>query len=130
MTNVETVQSIYQAFGAGDIPAILNQLADDVVWEQGGTDIGVPWLTPSTGKDHVGKFFASLGALEFTTFEPLNFLEGGDQVAGVVRAEATVRETGKSIAETEIHLWTFGADGKVCAFRHHVDTQQHISAAP
>ncbi len=66
----------------------------------------------------------------YQAFEPLNFLEGGDQVAGVVRVESTVRETGKSIDETEIHLWTFDADGKVCAFRHHVDTQQHISAAP
>jgi len=31
---VETVQRIYEAFGAGDVPAILELLADDVEWEQ------------------------------------------------------------------------------------------------
>jgi ketosteroid isomerase-like protein len=29
-----TVQGIYQAFGSGDVPAILERLAEDVAWEQ------------------------------------------------------------------------------------------------
>ena len=33
MGTVETVQRIYEAFGAGDVPAMLELLADDVEWE-------------------------------------------------------------------------------------------------
>jgi ketosteroid isomerase-like protein len=32
MSNVATVQSIYEAFGRGDIPAILDRISDDVIW--------------------------------------------------------------------------------------------------
>jgi ketosteroid isomerase-like protein len=31
MSNSQAVQSIYEAFGRGDIPAILDALADDVL---------------------------------------------------------------------------------------------------
>ena len=33
MSNLQTVQDIYAAFGRGDIPAILDELADDVRWD-------------------------------------------------------------------------------------------------
>ena len=33
MSNLPTVQSIYEAFGKGNIPAILDVLSDDVGWE-------------------------------------------------------------------------------------------------
>ena len=32
MSNIATVQGIYEAFGKGDVPAILAVLADDVAW--------------------------------------------------------------------------------------------------
>jgi ketosteroid isomerase-like protein len=33
VSNIATVQSLYEAFGRGDIPAILDMQADDVTWE-------------------------------------------------------------------------------------------------
>lgn len=131
MGNVETVQAIYEAFGTGDVPAILDHLAEDVTWDQHYPDRGVPWLKPRRGKDEVVGFFEAVGGgLEFTRFEPLNLLEGGDQVAAVIGLEATVKETGaKLVEEAEVHLWTFGPDGKVTDFRHVVDTLQHVEAA-
>ena len=35
MAQVDTAQQIYQAFGRGDVPAILERLADNVEWEYG-----------------------------------------------------------------------------------------------
>ena len=40
--NVGTVAAIYEAFGRGDLPAILDQLADDVQWEQGIRETAIP----------------------------------------------------------------------------------------
>jgi ketosteroid isomerase-like protein len=52
-TYLETVQSIYQAFGRGDVPAILSRLSPDVQWEQWPDNTaqraGVPWLRAVRG---------------------------------------------------------------------------------
>jgi len=77
----------------------------------------------------VPKFFESLSELEITRFEPLAFLEGDGMVAVPLRVELTVRATGRKVRDLEVHLWTFGADGKVTRFRHVVDTQQFALAA-
>lgn len=125
MGHLSTVQSIYEAFGRGDIPAILERLHPDVEWEHDSADHGVPWLAPRRGREAVLQFFEALQALEITRFEPLGFLAGQDQVAGTVRLHATHRVTGKEIRDLELHLFSFDAQGRVSRFRHFVDTFQH-----
>ena len=134
MSDVATVQAIYAAFGRGDIPAILERLAEDVAWEQwtGGSPAaaGIAYLAPRTGRAEVGQFFAALGALEFHAFEPTGFLEGDHQVAALIRLDVTVRATGKRFQDDEVHLWTFDDAGRVVRFRHYVDTAKHLAALP
>jgi ketosteroid isomerase-like protein len=128
--NIATVFSVYEAFGRGDVPFILDQLDDAVEWEQGGLDHGIPWLQPGRGRDHAAGFFSRLGDnAELTVFEPGEPMANDRQVAVPVSIEATVKATGKRIVEqNEVHLWTFGPDGKIVAFRHLVDTHQHWAA--
>ena len=128
MTNIPAVQAIYEAFGKGDIPAIIDHLVDEVEWERGGTDHGVPWLKPGRGKAHVMGFFQSLGAIDISRFVPTNLLEGGNQVCAVIDIELTVKATGVTVRDEELHLWTFGPDGKVSSFHHVLDTAQHVAA--
>jgi ketosteroid isomerase-like protein len=132
VSHIATVQEIYAAFGRGDIPAILDRLAEDVDWEAAGNsaqDEGVPWLLRRTGRSGAGEFFATLEAFEFRRFEPLSFLEGTGQVAAVIGIELAVRASGYVIEDEEVHLWTFDDSGLVSAFRHVVDTAKHIEAA-
>ena len=128
--HIATVFAIYEAFGRGDVGFILDQLDDDVEWEQGGLDHGVPWLQPGRGRDHAAGFFNRLADnADLTMFEPRAPMANETQVAVPVAIEATVRATGKRIVEqNEVHLWTFGAGGKVVAFRHLADTHQHWAA--
>jgi ketosteroid isomerase-like protein len=42
MQNSKIVQEMYAAFGRGDVPAILQRLADDVEWEYGVNSTDVP----------------------------------------------------------------------------------------
>jgi uncharacterized protein len=121
--NIQTVQAIYEAFGRGDVPAILDRLADDIEWEHDTPSFGLPWYEPRRGKAEVPGFFGDLmDNVVLTMFEPRNFLAGGDQVAVIVRYAAEVKKTGRALPEdTEIHVWTLGADGKVTNFCHVVD---------
>lgn len=130
MTQIETVQAIYEAFGRGDVPGILAHLADDVVWDHDSPGFGLPWYAPRTGAAEVPGFFGDLmDNVVLTHFEPLTFLAGGDQVAVVVRFALEVKRTGRSVdTDLEVHLWTLGADGKVVRFGHVVDKHAQWAA--
>jgi uncharacterized protein len=132
--NLETVKQIYAAFGRGDIPAILDALADDVAWEawadNSAATAGVPWLVPRHGKTGAAEFFGLLGrGLVVTDFRVLSLLDGGDHVAAEFEIACDVPSTGAHYRDEEIHLWTFNTAGKVIRLRHYADTAKHIRAA-
>ena len=129
MTHAATVAAIYEAFGRGDIPAILERISEDVQRERPGVDHGIPWLEPGRGKAHVLRFFEALGAMSFEAFEVTNILEHGATVVGLVSSTISVKASGQRFSDDEAHVWTFGADGRVAAFRHLCDTVVHKRAA-
>ncbi|MGQ0576536.1 MAG: nuclear transport factor 2 family protein [Pseudonocardia sp.] len=131
-TNADTVGALYAAFGRGDVPAILDVLADDVVWE-GWADntaqrAGVPWMARRCGPNQVAEFFAVVGSWTVDDFAVLDVIGTGRQVVAEVRAAFTLPGGGR-FAEEELHLWTFDDAGRVIGFRHYLDTAKHIAAA-
>jgi uncharacterized protein len=131
---VDTVKGIYDAFGRGDIPAILDTLADDVAWEEwndnSAAHAGVPWLQPRHGRDGAAAFFGLVGSqLHVRDFRVLSIMAGDHQVAAEFVIEADVPSTGGHYRDEEMHLWTFNAEGKVTRLRHYTDTAKHIRAA-
>lgn len=132
MGNVETLEAMYEAYGRGDVAAILDRLSDDVRWDVWDSASPVQeeifYIRPRTGKESVEDFFSSLAGLEFHKFEIANILAGGAQVVALINLDITVKATGKRVQDLEVHLWTFGPDGKVTAFRHILDTAKSAAA--
>jgi ketosteroid isomerase-like protein len=131
-TNVASVRAIYEAFGRGDIPAILARLRPDVEWEVGYEHNGdVPWLKSGRGRDHVKSFFATAGSgFTFHRFEVVDVIGGGPWVVGICSLEATWKPTGRTLVEAgELHLWRFDEAGMVASMRHVADTRQHARVA-
>lgn len=130
--NLITVQEIYAAFGRGDIPAILDAIADDCRWEAWADNsaqrAGVPYLQPRIGPSGVAEFFAAVAELEIHAFEVLDCISGRDQVAAEIQIEASTL-TGGRFRDDELHLWTLDDDGRIIRLRHYVDTAKHIAAA-
>src|SRR5262249_51415661 len=129
----EAVQSLYEAFGRGDIPAVLDLMADDVVWESwssGNTaqEAGVPWLKPRGGREGVADFFGVVGTFDIQDFQVLGFLDGGDKVAVEVMIDA-ISPAGEHFHDEEIHLYAFDESGMIKRLRHYVDTAKHMKAA-
>lgn len=124
MTNIDIVNGIYAAFGKGDVPAILQQVHDDVIWEYGTAPNDVPWLAPRRGKSGVGQSFQTAAELlDFRAFEVLEVCGNERVVMALVRLEAVVKATGKTLREEgEVHVWHFDSAGKVVKFRHAADT--------
>ena len=61
--NVTKVKAIYEAFGRGDVPAILSELAADVSWEFEGPS-QIPYTGTRRGVEQVMGFFEGIAASE------------------------------------------------------------------
>jgi ketosteroid isomerase-like protein len=129
----QTITAIYEAFGRGDVPAILERLHPDVRWESWSDSTaqaaGVPWLQPRSDRAGVAEFFALVGEWEIHEFKVLDVLASDRQVAVEVIMDATVPATGQSFRDEELHLWTVDEAGLVVRMRHYLDTAKHMQAA-
>jgi uncharacterized protein len=122
-TKIQTVQEIYEAFGRGDVAAILDKVTDDVDWASEPASSIAPWHGIHKGKAEVPKFFEAIGAnLEVTEFTPLSFASNATDVLSVVRFGMRVPATGKQ-GVMDIHHWfRFDDAGKVSQYRGTEDT--------
>jgi ketosteroid isomerase-like protein len=109
--NVETLKQGYEAYGRGDIEAVLETWADDVKWEGGNSD--VPAGGNYQGKDEVVKAFQEIGeAWDSFSVTPDEFVGEGDTVCVLGHAEGTGKATGQSAKTPFVHVYRF-EDGKV-----------------
>ena len=49
--NIETARQMYEAFGRGDVQAILDLVTDDVDWSTDAAIPSAPWYGPRHGQD-------------------------------------------------------------------------------
>jgi len=116
--NTETIRSGYEAFARGDVPAVLEVFAEDIVWD---TPESLPNGGVHRGHDGVGAFFATLPQTwgEFSV-EPEEYLDSGDRV--IVRGHHRGKgHNGVEFAASFAHFWTL-RDGKATSFYEVLDS--------
>ena len=127
--NIETARQMYEAFGRGDVQAILDRVTDDVDWSTDAEIASAPWYGPRHGKDGVRSFFQAIGtAGPVSEFTPLAIAgnEDGD-VMVFIRYAFTAAGTGRHVAMNMHHYFKF-RDGKACYVRSSEDTAQVAAA--
>ena len=89
--NTKVVQDAYAAFAKGDMPALIAQFADDIVWNAVyGAESHVPTSGERRGKAAVAEFFKQVAAnVNFSRFEPKQFIATGDTVVALGHYTAT-----------------------------------------
>lgn len=129
MKSIESINRVYSAFIQRDIPALLEELAEDVVWEYAPTSARVPWLAPRKGKIEAVGAFEAMEQIEITKFEINDIIGNENVVVVLINIDFTVKSTGKKVVERdEPHVWRFNKDGKIRSFRHASDTYAHWKA--
>ena len=120
---IATVQGIYEAFGRGDVAAILDQVTEDVDWaSEPDNTIGAPWQGLYKGKGEVPGFFQAIAEnVDVTQFDVVSIAANDTEVLAVVRFGMKVKATGKQ-GEMDLHHWFVFRDGKVCKYRGTEDT--------
>jgi uncharacterized protein len=124
MSSAEIVQSFYDAFRRGDVPAALSLVDPDVLWHEAESspyDSGPGW----TGVDAVvTNLFEKMGD-DWTEFsvQPSSIHEAGSVVTMRGRYVAKHRHTGKDLDCQVCHVWTV-ENGKLKKFEQYTDTAQ------
>jgi ketosteroid isomerase-like protein len=100
--NVELLKKTYEAFGRGDVAAVMESFADDITWK-------VPAVLPhgmdAQGKEEVGGFFQRLaGTWDGLALDLSDFVASGDRVCVIGNAHGRLdgTETGFGF----VHCWT------------------------
>ena len=122
--NPALINSLYQAFASGDVPAIIGALDPAIQWNEAENFLyadGNPYIGPQAVLTGV---FQRIGA-DFDGFQvvPEKFLSEGDTVAAFGRYRGKYKMTGGTVDAQFVHVFTL-ANGKVTAFQQYTDTAQ------
>jgi steroid delta-isomerase-like uncharacterized protein len=127
--NIAQVQSLYAAFGRGDIATLLAGCTPDIDWETIGRPGDFPTLGPRKGIRAVEEFFRLVGEHEeFADFSPREFYAADDKVFVLGSYSLTVKASRTPVAAEWVHVFTL-ENGKVTRFREHTDTAQFAGTA-
>jgi ketosteroid isomerase-like protein len=105
-STLEVVQGIYEAFGRGDIPAVLALIDPDGQLQFEGPAT-VAWAGTWRGREGWGSFFKTIGEnLDQIVVSMEPFAVQGDRAVFAGRYSAIVRRNGRRIDSPLVHLWT------------------------
>ena len=125
--NLDVIRRGYEAFGRGDINALLESFDEHITW----VTPGPPELATSgnrSGRQAVAQFFAAVNdVFEIQRFEPKEFVAQGDRIVVLGSETARARATGKVVDLDWVHAFTM-RDSKVIAFQEFFDTAAVVAA--
>jgi uncharacterized protein len=118
--NGALIRQGYDAFGRGDVPAVLGVLDPDITWH-------IPGRSPLSGEyrghDEVVGFFTKTMELSAGTFA----IDIGDVLVGaegvVVLCTVSAQRHGRSWSSPEVHVWRM-VNGRATEFREFQGDQQ------
>lgn len=124
----ELVRDVYEAFGRGDVPAVLGAMAADIEWHEAE---GMPYGGVYHGGEAVAQNVFGPITQDVVDFAVTaeEFIASGDAVAAVVRYTGTGKATGKKLDLPVVHVWKV-RNGKVQQFRQFIDTAKFLEVVP
>ncbi len=126
--SVEVVKGVYEAFGRGDVPAVLGAMAGDIEWNEAeGMPYGGVYRSPEAVAENV--FGPLIDDVPDFAVRPDEIIASGDTVVSVVRYTGTGKATGKKLDLSVVHVWQV-RDGKAVRFRQFVDTAKFLEVVP
>ena len=121
MTNGEIIRELYEAFGTGNVPAVLGAFDENISWtEAEGFMYGGTYEGPNGVL--AGVFMRIATEWEDFTVVASKIVDGGDgNVISTGTYSGKYLKTGKSMSVPFAHEWEL-RDGKIVKFNQHTDT--------
>jgi ketosteroid isomerase-like protein len=127
-SSVEVVRGVYEAFGRGDVAAVLGAMTDDVEWHEAE---GMPYGGVYHGPEAVAvNVFGPIATdVEGFTVTAEEIFPSGDAVAVVARYTGRGKMSGRSLDLPVTHVWDV-REGKIARFRQFADTAKFLEVVP
>ncbi|GAA4942711.1 hypothetical protein EV188_105206 [Actinomycetospora succinea] len=119
------VRGIYDAFGRGDVPAVLGAFDPEIEWYESTGRIRGTYRGPQGVLD--GVFVPISEEWEGFTVDTERLVSEGDVVVAVGTYRATCRATGKAMTSRFAHVWEL-RDGRAVRFEQIADTESFNAA--
>lgn len=105
-TSAKTVvETMFAAFGSGNVAAILETVTDDTVWIYHGTQV-IPKGTYE-GREGVRTFFNNiLNGTEVIHFVPVQFIVEGNMVVVLGHEHQRVKKSGQELRQKWVQVYT------------------------
>ena len=121
----DLIRGLYQAFAAGDVPAVLAAMDPAIEWrEADGVAYadGNPYVGPQAVLNGVFMRLATEWDGFAVTLEEI--LDAGDAVVATGTYTGKYKATGRSLRAQFAHVWKLRA-GKIVGFQQYTDTAQY-----
>ncbi len=130
MSNVQTMQAAYAAFGNNDPSVLFGAMAPDIQWHEAE---GNPLAdrNPYVGPQAIGEgvFGRLLAAIDGFSAVPDRFIDGGDDVIVFGRYRGTMKQNGAALDAPYCHAYHFRGD-RIVSFQQYTDTAQWARLMP
>lgn len=120
--NIGLIQSLYAAFGRGDVDTIVAAGTPDVTIGLDGRSTDAPILGHHKGHAGMRDFFRILAEThDITSFTPQEFYADADKVFVIGRYGWIMKPSGRAGESDWLHVWTI-RNGKIAVLRSLNDT--------
>ncbi len=119
---MQAVQGIYDAFSAGDVPAVLGRMDDQIEWNEANNfpyADGNPYIGPEAVLN--GVFARFIDEWDGFGVEMDELLDAGETIVALGHYTGTYKATGKPQRTQIVHVWRV-SDGKATRFQQYADT--------
>lgn len=122
------VQRMYDALNQGDVPGVLDLLADDVLWEVPGPRDILPWAGAWHGYIGVTEFLNLFrGTVQTRQFSLQRLMTQGNTVVAVIEEDCIASTTNLPYRTSVVQLVTV-QHGKITALQSYMDTFPIVEA--
>ena len=123
MSATELLKGLYDAFGRGDVPAVLGSMDAEIKWHEAEGNPYMPSGEAWVGPDAVVNNLFMRLATEWDGFTvtPQAYYDAGDVVTVECRYTGSFKGTGKAIDAQVCHVWNV-KNGKITKFQQYANT--------
>lgn len=126
--NLALIQSLYEHFAEGDVPAVLNLMAPDIAWREAESHPyadGNPYVGPQAILE--GVFMRCVNDIDGFKVTPEEFLDAGGAILVRGRYTGIAKATGRPLDAALMHVWRV-EDGKIVRYDQYTDTRRWADA--
>ncbi|VAW23858.1 hypothetical protein MNBD_ALPHA11-1289 [hydrothermal vent metagenome] len=106
----EVVQTMYAAYGAGNMDALKDTLSENIKWIYHGPD-AIKHADTYSGKAGVMKFFDNVNEhVEYLDFQPNQFIAQGNMVIVLGNEKQKILKNGEILEQGWVQIYTVNSD--------------------